>query len=171
MAMVGEEMHHPWSLQVSLRLGEHAWSDLDVWLEDKHYEYCLTHTFSSPLTEIANGLRALSQDEESVSFTLHEEPGSHVWSLKQIVDAKHLLAVTISSYGENIIGGEPALESAFEILTFKVARDFFIETFTIELNKIAAQLRYARFAKNRDASSFPWAICLELNKNLVKRAE
>lgn len=167
--MFGEEMHHPWSLQVSLRLGEHGWSDLDVWLEDKHYDYCLTHTFSSPLTEIATALLALSQGAASVSFTLHEEPGRHVWSLNQIVDARHLLDVVIRSYGENITEIEPVSEPAFEIVTFKATRDFFIETFTIELNKIATQLRYARFAKNRDSSAFPWDICLELNKNLVRK--
>ena len=68
-------MLHPWSMQIRLRLGEHSWSELDLWLEEEHKDFCITHIFDSPMTSIAEALLSLQRGSSEASFVLHEEPG------------------------------------------------------------------------------------------------
>ena len=145
-------MNHPWSMQISLRLGEHGWSDLDLWLGDKHQDFCITHIFNSPMVEIADALLSLHRGDREATFTLHEEPGQHVWTMTQIPEEQHLLLIEIRSYDENFEVSRPASE----ITEFHVARDFFIESFLLEFDKITSQLHHPQFAKDRDSADFPW---------------
>lgn len=145
-------------MQISLRLGKHGWSDLDLWLGDKHLDFCITHVFNSPMFERADALLSLHQGGRETAFTLHEEPGQHVWTMTQIPEEHHLLLVEIRSYEDNFKVSKPA----FEITEFRVARDFFIDSFLLEFDKIAYQLQHPRFAKDRDSADFPWDTLREL---------
>lgn len=150
-------MNHPWSMQVSYRLDEHGWSDLDLWCNGKHYNFCVTHIFNSPLNDIAGALLLLKQGEKEVSFTLHEEPGEHVWSISEIAEQQNMLIVELRSYDDNFTVSKPA----YKVIEFKVERLFFIDSFLMELNKISTQLGYPRFAKER-GDDFPWETLKEL---------
>ncbi len=160
-------MNHPWSMQISLRLGEHGWSDLDLWLGDKHQDFCITHIFNSPLVEIASAMLSLRLGAAESTFTLHEEPGQHIWTITQVPEERHLLLVEIRSYEDNF----ERLKPAFEVTEFQVARDFFLESFLAEFDKIAFQLRHPRFAKDRDSEEFPWGTLRELRRHNPKRSE
>ena len=145
-------------MQISLRLAEHGWSDLDLWLDDQRQDFCITHIFNSPLVDIADAMLALSRGEPETSFTLHEEPGEHTWVMSQIPEEQHLLLVEIRSYPENF----EVSKSAYKIIEFRVEREFFIQSFVLELNKIAYQISNPRFAKERDSDDFPWESLKEL---------
>ena len=131
-------------MQISLRLGEFGWSDLDLWLEDTHHNFSITHIFNSPMKEIARAIFELHHGASESTFTLYEEPGHHVWTMSQVADAQPLLLVEIKPYEGTI-------------LEFQVERKFFVESFLVELNKIALQLGYPRFSKNRTPEEFPLA--------------
>lgn len=154
-------------MQISLRLGEHGWSDLDLWIEDKHQDYCITHIFNSPMVEIADALLSLHQGDRDATFTLHEEPGQHIWTMTQVPEELNLLIVEIRSYEANYEVARPA----FEVAEFRVARDFFIDSFILEFNKIASQLRHPQFAKNRNSEDFPWDTLGKLRSRKSKRSE
>lgn len=157
-------MDSPLSMQISLRLGEYGWSDLDLWLGDKRHEFCITHLFNSPFVEMANTIFSLSQDAKEASFTLLEEPGQHIWSITQIPDAHHVVLVEIRSYEET----SGVLMSPIETIEFRVARDFFLENFLLEFEKISVQLQNPSFAKNRDTENFPWDTLKEIRRNRPK---
>ena len=154
------------SMEISLRLGEHGWSDLNLWLGDKHQDFCITHIFNSPLTEMVDALLSLQRGDEEAAFTLHEEPGQHVWTMTRIQQEQHLLLVEIRSYEDNFEISKPV----FEVTEFRIARDFFIESFLLEFDKIASQLRYPQFSKNRDSEDFPLGSLRELRSAKLKRA-
>lgn len=147
-----ERVQSPWAFQVSLRLGEHGWSELDLWIERTHHQFCLTHVFNSPLEEIAAALEALTRGAADIEFTLHEEPGQHVWRITRVEEARHLLEVSIQSYQTNFDTSDPCA-----VIEFRAHRDFFKETLLSELDKIAGQLSFKGFAENRNAGDFPWA--------------
>ena len=160
-------MIHPWSMQVSFRLDEHGWSDLDLWIGDTHKNFCVTHVFNSPLEAIAYSLIVLLRGGHEAKFELHEEPGLHIWQLSRVSDQHHLLDVSISSHEDNFNSSR----SPFEVTTFTVARDFFIASFTAELEKISAQLSFPRFAKDRDSSEFPWNTLKQLRQLRATQCE
>src|SRR5688572_18639407 len=97
-------MNHPWSMQISLRLDEHGWSDLDLWHGNKHRNFCITHVFNSPMVAIADALLSLNRGNDEATFTIHEEPGEHVWTLTRIPEQHHLLLVAIRSSDDNFEG-------------------------------------------------------------------
>lgn len=147
-------------MQISLRAGEHGWSDFDLWLGDTHKEFCLTHIFSSPFVEIANALFGLLNEEDKASFDLHEDPGHYLWRVSMIPSSRHLVEVEIRSYGENFkVAGAPE-----ETTTFIVQRDFFVTVFVSELSKIETQLSYPGFSKNRNFFDFPYNTLKELRR-------
>ncbi len=154
-------------MQISLRLGAHGWSDLDLWLEDKHLNFCITHVFNSPLVDVANAVLSLNRGAGEASFTIHEEPGQHVWTMSQIPEEQHLLLVGIQSYDYNF----EISKAAFDVTEFRVARDFFIGSFVVEFGKIAFQLGNPRFAKDRASEDFPWEALRELQRGKPKRNE
>lgn len=142
-------MKHPWNMQISLRLGEHGWSDLDLWLDDQHHYFCITHIFGSPLVDIAKAILELKRGALEVTFILHDEPGENHWIMTQIPEEQHLLLVEISS-------------TSNQVIEFKVEREFFIQSFILELNKIAFQIGNPRFSKERAVDDFPWIVLKEL---------
>jgi hypothetical protein len=154
-------------MQISLRLGEHGWSDLDLWIEDKHQVFCITHIFNSPMVEIANALLSLHLGDKEATFDLYEEPGRHIWTMTKVPEEQHLLLVEIRSYEEHYEVARPA----FQVTEFRVARDFFIDSFNLEFNKIASQLRHPQFAKNRNSEDFPWDTLGKLRSRKSKRSE
>ncbi len=158
-------MNHAWSMQLSLRLDEHGWSGLDLWLGDSHHDFCITHVFNSPMVEMANAVLALHQGASETTFTLHEEPGKHVWTMRQIPEEQYLLHVEIRSSENDFKPSKPAC------IDFRVARDFFIGSFLMELNKIAFQLQHPRFAKDRDNGDFPWSTLRKLRLHYPKLKE
>ena len=147
-------------MQVSFRLDEHGWSDLDLWIGDTHKNFCVTHIFNSPLEVITDSLIVLLRGGNEAKFELHEEPGVHIWQLSRVLDQHHLLDVSITSHEDNL---DPS-KSPFEVTSFTVARDFFIASFIAELEKISTQLSFPRFAKNRDFSEFPWTAFKQLRQ-------
>ncbi|MDQ8192736.1 hypothetical protein, partial [Roseibacillus persicicus] len=155
-----ENMIHPWSMQISLRLGEHGWSELDLWLEDEHKDFCITHIFDSPMASIAEALLSLRRGSSEASFVLHEEPGRNFWRIAQLPKKQHLLLVEISVNDDNF-------DNSFSApgLVFEVERDFFIGSFILELDKIAFQLRFPRFAVDRTVEDFPWDALAELKSS------
>ena len=110
------------------------------------------------MVEIADALHSLHRGDREASFTLHEEPGQHVWTMTQIPEERHLLLIEIRSYEDNFEVSRPA----FEVTEFRVARDFFIESFLLEFDKITSQLHHPQFAKERDSADFPWDTLREL---------
>lgn len=154
-------------MEISLRLGEFGWSDLDLWLVDQHHEFRITHIFGSPMVDIADAIVALHRGDELAAFTLHDEPGSHVWTMARIPEEQHLLLVEIRSYRENF----HISKSAEQVIEFRVARDFFIGSFAIEFEKIAFQISHPRFAKTRDVEDFPWDRLRILQTRRSKRSE
>jgi hypothetical protein len=143
---------NPCSMQVSLRLDTHHWSDLDIWLEGKHYDFSLTHIFGSPLKAIAYMLLLLDAGLAQVNMTLHEEPGQHEWQLTPNIQDPALIDIRIATCGDNFeTRGPPD-----EIRTFSVHREFFIDSFLAELDKIATLLKHPRFARDRSPDEFPW---------------
>jgi hypothetical protein len=158
-------MNHPLDMQISLRLGEHGWSDFDLWFGDTHKDFCLTHIFSSPYNEIATALLRLFEGVDEVTFELHEEPGQHLWRISRIQSDQHLVDVEIRTFGDNFkTGGR-----ADEVTTFVVQRDFFITSFLSELSKIETQLGYPRFAKDRNPAEFPYDTLKALRQQKTNR--
>jgi hypothetical protein len=51
-------------------------------------------------------------------------------------------------------------------ITFKVARDFWIELVTSEAEKISRLLSYRHYKSDRDSQSFPWQELKELKTYL-----
>ena len=154
-------------MQVSLRLGEHGWSELDLWMGEDHRNFCITHIFNCPLTAVAEAMLSLLEGDNEVIFTLHEEPGQHVWTATQIPEEQHLLLVEIRSHEDNMRLSKPA----DDISEFRVARTFFIESFVRELDKISFQLKCPRFARDRSAEEFPWKLLDEIRRKKQNRSE
>lgn len=154
-------------MQISLRLAGHGWSDLDLWLGEKHLSFCITHIFNSPLADIADAILSLSRGSTEASFTLHDEPGRCDWTITQIPDSPHLLLVEIRSYRENFGSSKPA----HDVTEFRVARSFFLGSFVLEFQKLSFQLQHSDFAKDRDAAEFPWDTLRELQDIELKRID
>jgi hypothetical protein len=53
------------------------------------------------MVDVADALLSLQRGAEESAFTLHEEPGQHVWTINQIPEEQHLLLVEIRSYEDN----------------------------------------------------------------------
>ena len=160
-------MNNHWSIEVSLRLGEHGWSYLDLWNEEKHKEYVFTHVFDSPLQVLADLLVSIARGSFPAEATLHEEPGSYRWTVNERIKERHLVDVQIREHRENF----EIHTSPIDVYEFTVAKDFLIQSFLSEFDKIQAQMENKYFKKNRDAGAIPWSTISELKQYLNKKCE
>jgi hypothetical protein len=154
----------PWSLQICLRLDTHYWSDLDIWIGTSHYDFSLTHIFGSPIKAVADMLLLLHSGLAQVNMTLYEEPGQHEWQLTRNSLDPDLIDITISTYGEYFETQNPP----DEIRRLSVPRELFLDSFLVELDKIATLLQYPRFAQDRNPEAFPWEEWRQLRKARTK---
>ncbi|GAA5495127.1 hypothetical protein Rhal01_01299 [Rubritalea halochordaticola] len=155
------DKNHPWSMQISIRYLDESVCKADLWLGNSHYGFEFD---DSPFDLITRSLSDLVNEVPESNFILRDEFQPFLWIIKQNASQKHLLEVEIRSHNPSLDPNNLSKEYQ-TIAQFTVARDFFIESFLIELEKIATQLSYPRFAKNRDSGTFPWQTIAEIRQN------
>lgn len=143
----------PHDIDFHLQYGKHGWSYAMIRVDDVVKNFTMTHVFSNPLFAICESAHQLSAGIAESVFFWHDEPGTFIWKLSQISEERHLLNASISEFPE-ILHSDTSRDP-LSVLTFVVARDFWIQHVVAELEKISKLLSFRHFQAGRSYNEFP----------------
>lgn len=127
----------------------HGWSQANSFINQRRYEFYMTHVFNDPLEAICMATVSLSKNANEALFTWLDEPGEYDWQFTRNTKDSFLLDVTINGYSDSS-------HQLGEELTFTVQRNFWIDIVTLEVEKVAKLLTYPNYKEHRYPHTFPW---------------
>ena len=135
----------------------HGWSQASLYINQRRYEFYMTHVLNDPLEAISMATVSLSKNANDAFFSWLDEPGQYDWQFIRNKTERSLLDVTISGYSNSN-------HRLGEDLTFIVPRDFWIDLVTLEIEKVAKLFTYSYYKENRYSHTFPWQQLKQLRR-------
>lgn len=149
-------MNDPYAMQVSLRVGE-CGLDLAVWLRDQPVDIFLDTSLHTDLGDMVEALLNLAAGAAQARFTFSQCDDFTIWTMQR-ADILDLLDVRIQYWAKRSPYEAPVPFDRVHT-EFQVDREFFIATFSAELQKMATQYGFPGFCDvyGLVSEDFPWA--------------
>ncbi len=150
-------------MNISYYLEEHGWSSCWIQVDEKNYEFCISHSFiENPIEKCMQSLIEIKQGKAITNFNWYGEPGGARITIKELKLQKHMVEFIVDSFTNDC--GE-VVNDFEEIVRFSLPKKLLATMFYYEFKKIAKLLEDKNYSKNRD---FPFKIFEIFEKEMVE---
>ncbi|MFP3592502.1 hypothetical protein [Chryseobacterium sp. SIMBA_038] len=134
------------NFDILLNLRSYGWSDFYLFVNEKSFEFTISHVFTDPCFDLINTLSDLIIGNSETSFVLQGEPDGVFFEIKKILTQQHKIIISIYNFD-----GFYNSDSKFNlIIEVEVKTKQFITILYLQLKKIFMLLHDKKFADQRE---------------------
>lgn len=131
---------------VLLTLQPYGWTDFYFLVDNRNFEYSISHVFSNPFSEIMEALEILIKEEKETFFILYGEPGGCMFEIKTIPSQQHKVIVSLYDFIESC-----GFEINFNLMMqFEIKMKQLILIFYLQIKKNFLLLNDKEYSSDRN---------------------
>ncbi|MET3536448.1 hypothetical protein [Chryseobacterium limigenitum] len=137
------------NFDILLNLRSYGWSDFYLFVNEKSFEFTISHVFTDPCFDLIKALSDLIHGNPETCFVLQGEPDGVFFDIKKMVTQQHKIMISIHDF-DGFYNSDSKLNS---IIKMEVKTKQFICILYLQLKKIFMLLHDKKFAEQREGGS------------------